>query len=396
MSHVESKKIPTVRSEWVEHLRRIAEPVLEAAAVAELRKRMPVEKHSQAAVREKVTHLEAVGRCLSGIAPWLELDSPTNGPEKALQEKFRDLACKTIMSVTNQKSPDFCNFTEFGQPLADAAFLSQALVRAPTQLVEKLSEKAHYDVVQALKSTRAIAPAFNNWLLYPAMIEAALHRLGAKWDPLRVEYAIRQHEQWYRGDGMYSDGPVFRCDYYNSFVIQPMLLDTLSEVGAVREWISPEYPKVVIKRAQRHAQILERFISPEGTFPPIGRSLAYRTGVLQLPALLALRGQLPKELRPGQLRSAMTAVLNRMMNMPGTYDEAGWLKIGFCGSQSSIGENYISTGSLYLCSTILLPLGTAEDKPFWATRSEDWTAKRLWAGKHAPPDKALPDQQVIQ
>ena len=228
------------------------------------------------------------------------------------------------------------------------------------------------------------------------MIEAALHRLGAKWDPLRVEYAIRQHEQWYRGDGMYSDGPVFQCDYYNSFVIQPMLLDTLCEVGEMREWISPEYPKVVIKRAQRHAQILERFISPEGTFPPIGRSLAYRTGVLHLPALLALRDQLPKELKPGQLRSAMTAVLNRMMNMPGTYDEAGWLKIGFCGSQSGIGENNISTGSLYLCSAILLPLGTAEDKPFWSARSEDWTAKRLWSGKHAPLDKALPDQRVIQ
>ena len=396
MSDEKSKKIPADRSDWVEHLRRVAEPVLEAAAAGELRKRMPVEKHSQAAVREKVTHLEAVGRCLSGIAPWLELDNPTDGPEKALQEKFRDLARKTILSVTNKKSPDYCNFTEYGQPLVDAAFLSQALVRAPKQLVGELTEKARYDVVQALKSTRAIAPAFNNWLLYPAMIEAALHRLGAKWDPLRVEYAIRQHEQWYRGDGMYSNGPVFQCDYYNSFVIQPMLLDTLREVGAVREWISPEYPKVVIKRAQRHAQILERLISPEGTFPPIGRSLAYRTAVLHLPALLALRGQLPRELKPGQLRSAMTAVLNRMMNMPGTYDEAGWLKIGFCGSQSGIGENNISTGSLYLCSNILLPLGAAEEEPFWSARPEDWTAKRLWSGKHAPLDKALPDQQFIQ
>jgi len=395
MSDTKSNKTSPDRSNWVEHLRRIAEPVLEAAAGAELRERMPIEKHPQAAVREEVTHLEAIGRCLSGIAPWLELDSPTNDQEKALQKRFRDLALKTIVSATNKNSPDFCNFTEFGQPLVDAAFLSQALVRAPEQLTKKLSAKARYDVVQALKSTRAIAPTFDNGLLYPAMIEAALHRLEAKWDPLRVEYAIRQHEQWYRGDGVYSDGPDLRCDYYNSYVIQPMLLDTLREVGAVREWISPEYPKAVLERAQRYAQILERSISPEGTFPPIGRSLAYRTGVLQLPALLALRGQLPKELKPGPLRAAMTAVLNRMMGAPGTYDDDGWLRIGFCGAQGRIGENYISTGSLYHCSTILLPLGASEDTPFWTAQSEDWTAKRLWAGKHVPLDKALADHQTI-
>ncbi len=58
----------------------------------------------------------------------------------------------------------------------------------------------------------------------------ALARLGARWDRMRVDYALRQHEQWYKGDGVYGDGPVFHWDYYNSFVIQPMLLDVL-DVG---------------------------------------------------------------------------------------------------------------------------------------------------------------------
>ena len=44
---------------------------------------------------------------------------------------------------------------------------------------------------------------------------------------MRVDYALRQHEQWYKGDGVYGDGPEFHWDYYNSFVIQPMLLDVL-------------------------------------------------------------------------------------------------------------------------------------------------------------------------
>ena len=76
-----------------------------------------------------------------------------------------------------------------------------------------------------------IVPGFNNWLLFSATVEAGLHALGAHWDRMRVDYALRQHEQWYKGDGAYGDGPDFHWDYYNSFVIQPMLLDVLDACG---------------------------------------------------------------------------------------------------------------------------------------------------------------------
>ena len=59
------------------------------------------------------------------------------------------------------------------------------------------------------------------------MVEAALSALGARPDAMRVDYALRQHDQWYKGDGAYGDGPAFHWDYYNSFVIHPMLLDVL-------------------------------------------------------------------------------------------------------------------------------------------------------------------------
>ena len=62
------------------------------------------------------------------------------------------------------------------------------------------------------------------------MVEAGLAALGADWDATRVDYAVRQHEQWYKGDGAYGDGPAFHWDYYNSFVIQPMLVDVLDGV----------------------------------------------------------------------------------------------------------------------------------------------------------------------
>src|SRR5690625_6603831 len=63
------------------------------------------------------------------------------------------------------------------------------------------------------------------------MIEVALFRCGEEdWDRMRIDYALKQHEQWYLGDGVYGDGPAFRMDYYNSFVIQPMLVDIVKVV----------------------------------------------------------------------------------------------------------------------------------------------------------------------
>ena len=76
---------------------------------------------------------------------------------------------------------------------------------------------------------------------------------------------------------VYGDGPDFHFDYYNSFVIQPILLDIYASTGVAgeeREWdaLAPG----VVRRAVRYAEVQERLIAPDGSFPPLGRSLAYR------------------------------------------------------------------------------------------------------------------------
>jgi hypothetical protein len=141
-------------------------------------------------------------------------------------------------------------------------------------------------------------------------------------------------------------------------------------------------------RAQRYAAVQERLISPEGTFPPLGRSLAYRFGAFQTLAQMSLRRELPAPLIPAQVRCALTAVIRRTIEAPGTYDPGGWLTIGFCGHQPEIGETYISTGSLYLCSVVFLPLGLPADDPFWCGEAE-WTSRRAWSGNAFAIDSAL-------
>ena len=52
-------------------------------------------------------------------------------------------------------------------------------------------------------------------------------------------------------------------------------------------------------------------------------------------------------------------------------NEHGWLTIGLSGHQPSLGEPYISTGSLYLCLCGLLPLGLPPDNEFWSSTPVD-------------------------
>ena len=118
-----------------------------------------------------------------------------------------------------------------------------------------------------------------------------------------IERAVHDHLAWYKGDGTYGDGPAFHWDYYNSFVIQPMLWEIL-EVCARKKLPLGDHYALIQARAQRYAEVQERMISPEGTFPIISRSATYRFGAFQTLSLVALRHQLPANLSPGGVRAA--------------------------------------------------------------------------------------------
>jgi hypothetical protein len=378
----------TERKYFIAVLTRIADPVLNALSRNELKIMMPVEAAKESLEsRKPVTYLEAIGRLLSGMAPWLEL-GPDNSPEGKIREKYIILAVKCIQNATDRHSPDYMNFTEGTQPLVDAAYLGQAILRAPIQLWGRLDDTAKVNVIRELKATRIIKPENSNWLFFSAMIETVLLKFEGACEKNRIDNAVTSHMQWYKGDGVYGDGADFHWDYYNSFVIQPMFLEvlqTLRDQGQIDE----KTYNTVFNRARRYAAIQERFISPEGTYPPIGRSLAYRFGAFQLLSKISLLRALPAEIKPQQVRAALYAVIKRQIETPGTFDKNGWLQIGLIGHQPNLGEKYISTGSLYLCSEVFLVLGLPPKDEFWRGKDKDWTSKKVWKGEDVYTDHAI-------
>lgn len=379
------------RRVWIEHLIRIIDPVLKNMAEEKLKEVMPLKQHEKGVDREYCTYLEALGRILCGIGPWLNLKSE-NEEESELQEYYRNLVIKSLRHAVNSQSKDFVFTKKEGkflpQILVDSAFLALGLIRSREKIWDRLDELTKEHIIGYLKDTREVLPYYNNWLLFSAMIEVFLYVVGEKVDVMRIDYAMRQFEAWYVGDGMYSDGNLMHMDYYNSFVIQPFIMEIVTHTENIYK-IDDKSKNKYLNRAKRYAQIQEMCICTDGSFSAFGRSITYRQGAFHHLAYMSLIEQLPNELTLAGTRCALTAVIRKCMTIEGTFDEKGWLNIGLFGQQPNLGEYYISIGSLYLCTCVFLPLGLNEKHPFWSLSDEKYTMQKIWSGQDQLADRAM-------
>lgn len=380
------------RQYWLDTMLTIALPVLEALAQDKLKETMPIEGKQPAEAYRQCTYLEAFGRTLTGLAPWLACEG-LSGPEEARRQTVLRLVHACLDHATDPHAKDAMNFAKGMQPIVDAAFMAQGILRAPKVLWEPLPQRVKDNILTCMRQTRTRKPGPNNWLLFSAMIECLIRYAGQPdWDPMRVDYAIKQHLAWYKGDGVYGDGACFHWDYYNSYVIQPMLVECAEQVAQetdawARDWQS--LPETLWQRLSHYASIQEHMIAPDGSYPLLGRSLCYRFGAFQCLAMAAWRHRLNGMVTPAGVRCGLTAVIRRIMAFD-NFDPKGFLRPGICGSQPDMAEPYISTGSTYLCSAVFLPLGLPDSDPFWRDPDEDWTMKKLWNGENRPCEHWIP------
>lgn len=376
------------RELWLRYMDKVARPVMENLATNRLKETMPVEfsdKIDNRESRQKVAYLEAFGRTLCGITPWLQTEGGSIAEQK-LRSQYRDWALKAMANAVNPQAKDYMQW-HGGQPLVDASFVAYALIRCPW-LWQNSSEQVKQQIKDAFTLTRETVPVYSNWILFSGMIEAFFYKYGLSYDAVRLEYAIREFTQhWYVGDGMYSDGMQFNVDYYNSIVIHPFL-STIFEVLNTKDKRYQKEQQLEFAAGQRYAQIQERLINADGTYPALGRSIVYRSGVFHHLANISFTKQLPENLKPAQVRCALTAVIKKTL-AERSFNKSGWLNIGLYGQQPGLADFYITTGSLYISSAIFLPLGLPADDEFWTSPAQPWTSVKIWTGQNADADHAL-------
>ena len=347
---------------------------------------MPYESNSNDG--QKFTYLEAFARVFNGIAPWLELGAD-NSEEGKVRAKYIQMTLKSIKNAVSTNSNDYIFVVEPKQSLVDVALFAQGLLRAKTQIWLNLPMDIQARIIRELKNTRIIAPYENHWLLFTSMIEAALLEFTGECDKERLTYAISKfRDELYVGDAIYSNGEDFEVGYFNSLVIHPMLNDILT---VMRKYglQEGEFLDVQLMRSSRLSSQLERVISPEGTYPLLGKALSYRCGVFHLLSQAALLKVLPRNIAPAQVRCALTKVIQRQFTGNQNFNTEGWLICGLNASQIEICEDNIDTGSLYACCAVFLPLGLRPDDVFWKAPYEEWSSLKAWNGHQIPKDQSI-------
>ncbi len=397
MAKKKQEKVMTDREYWCQQAYKMAQPVLENMAKGELQKNMQLEVSPNWDGRnKKVAYMETFGRLMAGIAPWLSLPDDDT-PEGAQRKQLRQWALAAYKNAVDPESPDYLAWRGHGQALVDAAYVAESLIRGYDALWMPLDEVTKQRYLEEFKQLRRVEPPYTNWFLFSSTIESFIAKaFGTKeYDDFRVMMPIRKTEEWYVGDGWYADGPVFAFDYYTSYVFHAMYLETLQNmIDAKQNGTRLDYKKYYdreLKRAQKFSIVLERFISPEGTFPVIGRSTPYRLAALQPLALLAWYQKLPSDLSNGQVRAALTKTMHRMFDQQNNYNEGGFLTIGFCGSQPGTADWYTNNGSLYMTSLSFMPLGLPADHDFWTCEPQPWTQVKAWGGQPFPKDHRWAD-----
>ena len=382
------------REYWTSQAYKMAQPVLENMAQGKLQQNMLTEFSPSFDNRNrKVVYMETFGRLMAGIAPWLALPDDATA-ESRQRKQLREWALASYRNAVDPTSPDYLCWGVSGQNLVDAAYIAESFLRAYDTLWQPLDTLTKQRYFKEFQKLRRIDPPYTNWLLFSSVIESFLAKAGGGYDEFRVNMACRKVEEWYVGDGWYADGPVFAFDYYSSYVFHAMYLETLQAMIDAKMNTRIDYSKYherALKRAQKYAIILERFISPEGTFPVIGRSTPYRLAAMQPLALLAWYQKMPKELSNGQVRAALTQVMHRMFDHQQNYNQKEFLTIGFCGSQPETADWYTNNGSLYMTSLAFMPLGLPANHPFWTDAPQPWTQVKAWNGRPFPKDHRWAD-----
>lgn len=377
------------RQYWCSLAYRMAQPVLENMAKGELQKNMQTEFSPSFDNRNrKVLYMECFGRLMAGIAPWLTL--PDDGtPEGAQRKQLRQWALLSYKNAVDPANPDYLCWGIGGQNLVDAAYIAESFLRAYDTLWMPLDELTKQRYLEEFRKLRKIDPPYTNWLLFSSTIESFMAKAGGEYDEYRVNSTCRKMEEWYVGDGWYADGPSFAFDYYSSYVFHPMYLETLQAMVDAKANTRLDYKKYYdreLKRCQKYAIVLERFIAPDGTFPVFGRSIPYRMAAMQPLALMAWYQTLPKDLEYCQVRAALTKVFHRMFDKENNFNEGGYLTIGFCGKQPNIADWYTNNGSLYMTTLAFMPLGLPASHPFWTDPAKPWTQVKAWNGEAFPKD----------
>ncbi|KAG8870713.1 hypothetical protein FRB97_009458 [Tulasnella sp. 331] len=327
--------------------------------------------HTAAHFDDIAVQLEGYARRLWGAAPFgVESDSID-------WSSYRT----GLANGTNPSHPEF-----WGNPAKD--FPDQRLMAPIGFAIALIPDKIWYPLSNAAKRN------VETWLLQInecVLVNLGLARVGAQHSLDAMHDGLDKAEEWYLGDGWYSDGVRAQRDYYVTFAIHYYCLIYAQIASTIPELRDSERAERYRTRAAQIAPDILHYFDPDtGACIPFGRSLTYRFACAAFWGAMVFAEVGSNH--PESANTVSTAVakgvwlrhLKWWFQRPEIFNGDGTLSIGWAYPNLMMAESYNSPGSPYWALKAFLPLVLPQGHPFWS--NDDTPA--------APPPK-LPSPHPV-
>lgn len=255
------------------------------------------------------------------------------------------------------------------QPLVEAASIALALRLTRPLLWDRLDEPVRQRAAAWLADALTAEPWPCNWELFPVTVGGFLQEIGYEAEESRkaIDRGLERIEEWYVGEGWYTDGDGRKFDYYNGWAMHlyPVLHAWLAD--------DPRLLDLYGGRLERHLADYARLFGGDGAPMHQGRSLTYRFATTAPLWLGALIGRTP--LSAGETRRLASGALRHFLDR-GAVDDRGLLSLGWHGPDEAVLQGYSGPASPYWASKGFLGLLLPPDHEVWTAVEEPGPAER--------------------
>jgi hypothetical protein len=273
------------------------------------------------------------------------------------------LVRKGLVAGTDPGHPEFWGVAVGrDQRLVEMAAVGVALVLAPSELWDPLSEVERGRVAEWLSQIDRVALHPNNWQFFRVLVDLGLARVGVEFDADAHASSLARIDYLYLGDGWYIDGPRGQIDWYVA-----MSFHTYGLIYAASGLGDEARADQFRRRAREAAPHLEHWFAPDGASLPYGRSMTYRFAHAAFWAALVLGGE--ESIGWGRIKGLYLRHLRHWSRRTIAHDD-GVLALGYGYPSERLLEPYSSPGSPYWAMKAFLAAAVPDDHPFWLAEEE--------------------------
>ncbi|WP_245237532.1 DUF2264 domain-containing protein, partial [Paenibacillus ihuae] len=212
----------------------------------------------------RIAEMEGFSRVLWGLVPLL-----MGGGDSGLWELVLD----GIRHGTDPSHEEYWGEVgDYDQRLVEMAVFGFALAAIPERIWSPLAPQEQDHLYLWLNQINA-HPCYDcNWLFFNVLVNTGFKKLGLPYDAEQLENNLRRMDDFYLGEGWYSDGINGHSDYYVPFAIHYYGL----LYAKLMEQEDPGRSRLFKERAGLFAAEFITWFAADGSALPYGRSLAYR------------------------------------------------------------------------------------------------------------------------